>query len=449
MTENKYEIERIENLIENKQFAELKKYLELINGADFPSIFEEIDTKDVIILFRLLEKEKAAEVFAELDSDLQERLINSFTDVELKSVVDELFMDDTVDMIEEMPSDVVKRILKSVNEKDRKIINEILNYPDDSAGSIMTTEFIDLKENMTVADAFEKIRKTGVKKETVYNCYVVDMNRKLLGVVDTRDLLISDRNEKVMDLIDTDIVEANTHDDREDVAKLFDKYDCIAIPIVDAEKRLVGIVTVDDAIDVLVEETSEDFEKMAAMSPTEDSYFKTNVFQHAKNRIIWLLVLMVSSIFTGLIITNYENAFAAVPILVAFIPMLMDTGGNCGSQSSTLIIRGLATDEIRLKDFFKAMWKEFRVSILVGLILAIFTAARITIQYHDIKLALVVSLTIAGVVVIAKLLGCILPMAAKKLKLDPAIMAAPLITTIVDTCSVLLFFNIAVLILNI
>lgn len=449
MKEKDYDVEEIQKLIENKKIAELKKYVESINGADFPSIFEEVNDEDVIILFRLLDKEKAAEVFAILDSDLQERLINSFTDVELKNVINKLFMDDTVDVIEEMPSNVVKRILKSVNEKDRKIINEILNYPDESAGSIMTTEFVDLKENMTVEDAFKKIKKTGVKKETVYNCYVVDMNRKLLGVVDTKDLLIADRDEKVMNLIDTDIVEVNTHEDREDVAKLFDKYDCIAIPVVDGEKRLVGIVTVDDAIDVLIEETSEDFEKMAAMSPAEDSYFKTSVFQHAKNRIIWLLVLMFSSIFTGLIITHYENAFAALPILVAFIPMLMDTGGNCGSQSSTLIIRGLATDEIKPKDFLKAMWKEFRVSILVGIILAVFTAARIMIQYQNPKLAIVVSLTITGVVIIAKLLGCILPMIAKKLKLDPAIMAAPLITTIVDTCSVFLFFNIAVWILHI
>ena len=442
-------IEKVLELIENKQFIELKKYLSTVNTADFPSIFEEVNDEDVIILFRLLDKEKASEVFAILDSDLQERLINSFTDTELKRVLDELYMDDTVDMIEEMPANVVKRILQSVNEKDRKIINQILKYPEDSAGSIMTTEFVDLKENMTVSDAFNKIRKTGVKKETVYNCYVVDMNRKLLGVVDTRDLLLSDQNENVMNLINTDIVEVNTHEDREEVAKMFDKYDCVAIPVVDAEKRLVGIVTVDDAIDVIAEETAEDFEKMAAMSPTEDSYFKTSVFQHAKNRIIWLLVLMVSSIFTGLIITHYENAFSAVPILVAFIPMLMDTGGNCGSQSSTLIIRGLATDEIKLKDFFRAAWKEFRVSILVGAVLAAFTAIRILIQYHDTKLALVVSLTIAGVVVIAKFLGCLLPMLAKKMKLDPAIMAAPLITTIVDTCSVLLFFNIAVLILNI
>ena len=442
-------IEEVLKLIEQKQFSELKKYLSNVNSADFPSIFEEVKNEDVIILFRLLEKEKAAEVFALLDADLQERSINSFTDVELKNVVDELFMDDTVDMIEEMPSNVVKRILKSVNEKDRKTINQILNYPDDSAGSIMTTEFIDLKENMTVEEAFRKIRKTGVNKETVYNCYVVDMNRKLLGVVETRDLLISDSTEKVIDLINTDIVEVNTHVDREEVAKLFDKYYCIAIPVVDDEKRLVGIVTVDDAIDVLVEETSEDFEKMAAMSPTDDTYFKTSVFQHARNRILWLLVLMISSIFTGLIITKYENAFAAVPILVAFIPMLMDTGGNCGSQSSTLIIRGLATDTIKPKDFWKAMWKEFRVSLLVGIALALFNGIRIMIQYRDLKLAEVVSFTIIGVVILAKLLGCILPMTAKKLRLDPAIMAAPLITTIVDTCSVFLFFNIAVLILNI
>ena len=305
MIQNNFEIEKVLELIENKKFIELKKYLENVNGADFPSIFEEVNDEDVIILYRLLDKEKATEVFALLDSALQERLINSFSDVELKNVVDKLYMDDTVDMIEEMPSNVVKRILKSVDEKDRKIINEILNYPDDSAGSIMTTEFVDLKENMTVEEALEKIKTTGLRKETVYNCYVVDMNRKLLGVVDTRDLLLSERDEKVINLIDTDIIAVNTHEDREEVAKLFDKYDCIALPVVDNEKRLVGIVTFDDAIDVLIEETSEDFEKMAAMSPTEDSYFKTSVWQHAKNRIIWLPVLMVSSIFTG--IFNFIN----------------------------------------------------------------------------------------------------------------------------------------------
>ena len=428
MLEKNFEVEEVLELIEQKKFNDLKKYLERINGADFPTIFEEINDEDAIIVFRLLDKEKGAEVFAELDSDLQERLINSFTDVELKSVVDELFMDDTVDVIEEMP---------------------LLQYPEDSAGSIMTTEFVDLKEDMTVAQAFEKIKKIGLKKETVYNCYVLDKNRKLVGVIDLKDLLVSERDELVKNLIDTDIVAVKTIDDREEVAKAFDKYGYVAMPVVDKEERLVGIVTVDDAIDVIVEEASEDFEKMAAITPTEEGYFKTSVFQHAKNRILWLLVLMLSSIVTGTIITNYEEAFAALPVLVAFIPMLMDTGGNCGSQSSTLIIRGLATDEIKLKDFFKALWKEIRVALIVGVILAIANGIRICIQYKNFKLALVVGLTLIGVVTISKVLGCMLPMLAKKLKLDPAIMAAPLITTVVDTCSVLLFFNIAVAILHI
>ncbi len=449
MLEKNFEVEEVLELIEQKKFNDLKKYLERINGADFPTIFEEINDEDAIIVFRLLDKEKGAEVFAELDSDLQERLINSFTDVELKSVVDELFMDDTVDVIEEMPSNVVKRILRAVSDNDRKIINEMLNYPEDSAGSIMTTEFVDLKEDMTVAQAFEKIKKIGLKKETVYNCYVLDKNRKLVGVIDLKDLLVSERDELVKNLIDTDIVAVKTIDDREEVAKAFDKYGYVAMPVVDKEERLVGIVTVDDAIDVIVEEASEDFEKMAAITPTEEGYFKTSVFQHAKNRILWLLVLMLSSIVTGTIITNYEEAFAALPVLVAFIPMLMDTGGNCGSQSSTLIIRGLATDEIKLKDFFKALWKEIRVALIVGVILAIANGIRICIQYKNFKLALVVGLTLIGVVTISKVLGCMLPMLAKKLKLDPAIMAAPLITTVVDTCSVLLFFNIAVAILHI
>lgn len=449
MLEKNFEVEEVLELLEQKKFNDLKKYLERINGADFPSIFEAVDEKDMIIIFRLLNKEEAAEIFAELDSDMQERLINSFTDKELKYVMDNLFMDDTVDMIEEMPSNVVKRILKNVSESDRKTINEILNYPDDSAGSIMTTEFVDLKENMTVEDAFQKIKNIGLKKETVYNCFVLDVNRKLLGVLDLKDLLVAERDEKITDLMDENVVTVTTLDDKEDVVNTLAKYDYVALPVVDKENRLVGIVTVDDAIDVMQDEVSEDFEKMAAMQPNDEDYFKTSVFAHAKNRIVWLLVLMLSSIVTGTIITNYEEAFAALPILVAFIPMLMDTGGNCGSQSSTLIIRGLATEEIKLKDFFKALWKELRVSILVGSILAIANGIRILIQYRDLSLALVVGLTLIGTVSISKCLGCCLPMVAKKLKLDPAIMAAPLITTIVDTCSVLLFFNIAVAIMGI
>lgn len=448
MLEKNFEVEEVLNLLEQKKFNELKKYLERINGADFPSIFEAVDDKDMIIIFRLLNKEEAAEIFAELDADLQEKLINSFSDAELKYVVDNLFMDDTVDMIEEMPSNVVKRILKNVNEKDRKIINEILNYPDDCAGSIMTTEFVDLKENMTVEEAFAKIKKIGLKKETVYNCYVLDQNRKLSGVIDIKDLLVADRNEKIEDLMDDNIITVTTLDDKEDVAKIFDKYDYVALPVVDKEHRLVGIVTVDDAIDVMKEEASEDFEKMAAISPNEDGYYKTSVIDHAKNRIVWLLFLMFSSIVTGAVITHYEQAFAALPILVSFIPMIMGTGGNCGSQSSTLVIRGLAVDEIKPKDFLKVWWKEIRVAMIVGIIMAIVNCIRILIQYHDLQLGIVVGLTLVITIGIAKSLGCLLPLICKKLKLDPAIMAAPLISTILDTCSCLVFFNVAVMIMG-
>lgn len=449
MLERNFEVEEVLELLEQKQFNKLKEYLGRINGADFPSIFEALDEKDMIIIFRLLNKEEAAEIFAELDADLQEKLINSFSDAELKYVVDNLFMDDTVDMIEEMPSNVVKRILRNVNEKDRKVINEILNYPDDCAGSIMTTEFVDLKEDMTVEDAFAKIKKIGLKKETVYNCYVLDKNRKLLGVIDIKDLLIADRTEKIKELMDENIITVTTLDDKEDVAKIFDKYDYVALPVVDKEFRLVGIVTVDDAIDVMKEEASEDFEKMAAITPNEDGYYKTPVIVHAKNRIVWLLFLMFSSIVTGAVITHYEQAFAALPILVSFIPMIMGTGGNCGSQSSTLVIRGLAVDEIHSKDFLKVWWKEIRVAVIVGIIMAIVNCIRIYIQYKDLQLGLVVGLTLIVTIMISKSLGSMLPLICKKLKLDPAIMAAPLISTMLDTCSVLVFFNIAVAIMHI
>ena len=449
MLEKNFEVEKVVSLIEEKKFNELKQYLERINGADFPSIFEEIKDEDVLIVFKLLNKERAAEIFAELDSDLQERLINSFSDIELKNVVDELFMDDTVDIIEEMPSNIVKRILSTVNQKDRKIINEILNYPDDSAGSIMTTEFIDLKENMTVDEAFAKIKKIGLVKETVYNSYVLDRNRKLLGVIDIKDLLVADREQKINELMDTNIIPVSTLTDREEVVKIFDKYDYVALPVVDKEERLVGIVTVDDAIDVMIEETSEDFEKMAAISPNEDGYYKTTVVTHAKNRIVWLLFLMFSSIITGAVITHYEQAFAALPLLVSFIPMIMGTGGNCGSQSSTLVIRGLAVEEIKTKDFLKVWWKEIRVALFVGIIMAIVNGIRILIQYKDLQLSVVVGLTMIVTIAIAKSLGSMLPLICKKLKLDPAIMAAPLISTILDTCSVLVFFNIAVAIMKI
>lgn len=313
----------------------------------------------------------------------------------------------------------------------------------------MTNEFVDLKENMTVAQAFEKIRKIGLDKETIYTCYVLSTSRKLKGVVTAKDLLLADTEKLIKDIMDTNIISVNTLEDKEIVAKTFDKYDIIVLPVVDMENRLVGIITIDDAIDVIQDENTEDFEKMAAMLPHEETYFKTSVFSHAKSRLLWLLVLMFSAMITGGIITNYENAFAAVPLLVSFIPMLMDTGGNCGSQSSTLIIRGLAMEEIKTKDFLKALWKELRVALLVGILLAIINAIRIQIQYNDLKLGITVGITLVATVILAKSLGCVLPMLAKKLKLDPAIMAAPLITTIVDTCSVLIFFNIAIMIMNI
>ncbi len=440
--------EKLEGLIEEKKFNDLRKYLESMNSADFPSLFEEVEDEKMIVIYRILSKEKAAEVFAELDSDIQEKLINCFTEKELKDVIDELFMDDTVDLIEEMPSNVVKRILKNMKGADRKIINELLNYPEDSAGTIMTTEFVDLKENMTVEQAFDKIRKIGLQKETVYNCYVLSTDRKLKGIIDLKDLLVAEKDEKLKNIMNVNVITANTLEDKENVAKMFDKYNFFALPVVDKEKRLVGIITIDDAIDVLQEEVDEDFEKMAAITPSEDTYFKTSVFKHARNRIVWLIVLMLSSIVTGAIITKYETAFAALPILVAFIPMIMGTTGNCGSQTSTLIIRGMSNDEIETKDYLKVVWKEFRVAILVALMLGIANGARILLQYKDLKLAIVIALSLLGTVVLAKFLGCTLPILAKKIKIDPALMATPVITTISDMCSVLIFFKIATIVMG-
>lgn len=440
--------EEVEKFIEERRFNDLRKYLESMNSADFPSLFEEIDEEKIIVIYRILSKEKAAEVFAELDSDVQEKLINCFTEKELRDVINELFMDDTVDLIEEMPSNVVKRILKNIKSTDRKVINELLNYPEDSAGTVMTTEFVDLKENMTVEQAFDKIRKIGLQKETVYNCYVLSTDRKLKGIIDLKDLLIAEKEEKLKNIMNVNVITTNTLEDKENVAKMFDKYNFFALPVVDKEKRLVGIITIDDAIDVLQEEIDEDFEKMAAITPSEDTYFKTSVFTHARNRIVWLIILMLSSIVTGAIITKYETAFAAVPILVAFIPMIMGTTGNCGSQTSTLIIRGMSNDEIELKDYFKAVWKELRVAILVALMLGVANGLRIWFQYKDLNLAIVIALSLLGTVILAKFLGCSLPMLAKKLKIDPALMATPVITTISDMCSVLIFFKIATIVMG-
>ena len=443
------EIEEIKELVENKRFTELKSKLAEMNSADISEILDELEDKEsVIIVFRLLTKEKAGITFSHMESDMREKLISDLTDKELKNVLDELFMDDTVDLIEEMPSNVVPKILKAIPKEDRKVVNELLKYPDDSAGSIMTTEFIDLKEHMSVEEALKRIRKIGIDSETIYTCYVLNEERILKGIINIKEILLSNKETKIGSLMETNIISVNTLEDQEEVAKKFDKYDYFALPVVDYENRLVGIVTVDDAINVLQDEVAEDFEKMAAITPNEDGYFETSVFKHARNRIVWLLVLMLSAAFTGGIIEQYEEAFAAVPLLVSFIPMIMGTGGNCGSQSSTLIIRGLATDEIKIKDIFRALWKEIRVSILVGITLAVVNGIRIIIQYQNVQLAIVLGITLIATVTISKILGCLLPMIAKKLKLDPAIMAAPLITTLVDVCSILVYFQIATTIMG-
>ena len=373
---------------------------------------------------------------------MQTYLVTMFTEKELKELLDDLYMDDTVDMLEELPANLVKRILATVSASDRSMINQLLNYPEDSAGSIMTTEYVDLREEMTVGQAMAHIKKTGIHKETIYTCYITE-RRKLVGIVSAKDLMTTDDNVPIKDLMETEIISVYTHADQEQVAQLFTKYDLLALPVIDQDGRMVGIVTFDDAMDVMVDEATEDITKMAAINPSEKTYFETSVLQHAKNRIPWLLILMFTSIITGTIITRYENAFAAIPLLVSFIPMLMDTGGNCGSQSATLIIRGIALDEIRFTDLFKVMFKEFRISLIVGAFLAVANGVRIFIQYHNPGLAVVIACSLMGTVIMAKLVGCILPLLAKKVNLDPAIMASPLITTLVDTFSILIYFNIA------
>lgn len=373
---------------------------------------------------------------------MQTYLVTMFTEKELKELLDDLYMDDTVDMLEELPANLVKRILATVSASDRSMINQLLNYPEDSAGSIMTTEYVDLREEMTVGQAMAHIKKTGIHKETIYTCYITE-RRKLVGIVSAKDLMTTDDNVPIKDLMETEIISVYTHADQEQVAQLFTKYDLLALPVIDQDGRMVGIVTFDDAMDVMVDEATEDITKMAAINPSEKTYFETSVLQHAKNRIPWLLILMFTSIITGTIITRYENAFAAIPLLVSFIPMLMDTGGNCGSQSATLIIRGIALDEIRFTDLFKVMFKEFRISLIVGAFLAVANGVRIFIQYHNPGLAVVIACSLMGTVIMAKLVGCTLPLLAKKVNLDPAIMASPLITTLVDTFSILIYFNIA------
>ena len=434
-------------LLEQRQFKAVRSILDVMNEVDIASLLSELTDKELALAFRLIPKDKAAEVFSNMDTSMQTYLVEMFTEKELRELLDDLYMDDTVDMLEELPANLVNRILDTVSASDRKMINQLLNYPDDSAGSIMTTEYVDLREAMTVAEAMAHIKKTGIHKETIYTCYVTE-RRKLVGIVTAKDLLIADDDAKIKDLMETEIISVTTHTDQEEVAQLFTKYDLLALPVLDTDNLMVGIVTFDDAMDVMVDEATEDITKMAAINPSEKTYFETSVFKHAMNRIPWLLILMFTSIITGTIITNYENAFAAIPLLVSFIPMLMDTGGNCGSQSSTLIIRGIALDEIQFKDIFRVIFKEFRISLIVGAALSVTNGLRIYIQYRNPALALVIALSLIGTVMMAKIVGCILPLVAKKVHLDPAIMASPLITTLVDTFSILIYFNIATLLFN-
>lgn len=429
-------------LLAQREFKAVRSILDVMNEVDIASLLSTLSDKELALAFRLIPKDKAAEVFSNMDTSMQTYLVTMFTEKELKELLDDLYMDDTVDMLEELPANLVKRILATVSASDRSMINQLLNYPEDSAGSIMTTEYVDLREEMTVGQAMAHIKKTGIHKETIYTCYITE-RRKLVGIVSAKDLMTTDDNVPIKDLMETEIISVYTHADQEQVAQLFTKYDLLALPVIDQDGRMVGIVTFDDAMDVMVDEATEDITKMAAINPSEKTYFETSVLQHAKNRIPWLLILMFTSIITGTIITRYENAFAAIPLLVSFIPMLMDTGGNCGSQSATLIIRGIALDEIRFTDLFKVIFKEFRISLIVGAFLAVANGVRIFIQYHNPGLAVVIACSLMGTVIMAKLVGCTLPLLAKKVNLDPAIMASPLITTLVDTFSILIYFNIA------
>ena len=441
--------EKALTLLGEKKFSQLKQLLSEMNPVDIAGILEEMPQESLPLVYRLLPKELAAEAFAEMDKDLQEILIQAFSDKELQEVLDELYLDDAVDIIEEMPANVVKRILRQTKPEVRKKINEILHYPEDSAGSIMTIEYVDLKKDMTVEDAFSRIRAIGVDKETIYTCYVTNQDRKLEGLVTVRELLLSPKTAVIGDIMQTHVIAASTLDDKEAVANQLQKYDFLALPVVDQEYRLVGIVTFDDAMDVLQEENTEDMEMMAAITPTGKPYLKTNTIELWKKRVPWLLLLMVSATFTGKIIRAYESALAAQVVLTAFIPMLMDTGGNAGSQTSVTIIRGLSLGEIRMSDLFKIIWKETRVAILCGLTLSLANFSKMMLLDRvGLSVSLVVCLTLVVTVTIAKITGCVLPIAAKRIGFDPAVMASPFITTIVDALSLIVYFNFASMLLH-
>ena len=441
----------LNKLLEEKKYQTLKDVMVTMNGADIAAVFEDLDQDRTPLLFRLLPKELAAETFTELSPELQEHLIRGFSDRELREVVSELYVDDAADMVEEMPASVVKRILAQADPEMRKEINEILRYPENSAGSIMTTEYVSLRPQMSVAEAIQRIRRTGVDKETIYTCYVTK-DRRLLGTVSVKDLLLaSDDNTPVSEIMDENVISVTTLTDQEEVAQMLSKYNFLALPVVDTDQRMVGIVTFDDAMDVLVEETTEDIQKMAGMLPSEKTYLRSNAWDLFKHRIPWLMLLMVSATFTGMIISNFENALAAQVVLTAFIPMLMDTGGNSGSQASVTVIRALSLGELELNDLPAVVWKEIKTAVLCGVALASLCFLKIMLFDRlllgnsgiSIMTAFVVCATMAVTVLIAKMVGCTLPMLAKSLGFDPAVMASPFITTIVDALSLLVYFGIA------
>lgn len=451
--------EEILELIEGKQYVKLRERLSEMNPADIALIFEDVPAKELPVIFRILPKELAAEVFVEMEPDMQQLLIEAFSDTELREIMNELFMDDTVDIIDEMPATVAKRIIAQTDPNTRQMINRLLAYPDDSAGSIMTTEYIDLKRDMTVSEAFDRIRAVGIDSEMIYTCYVIDRERHLQGIVTVKDLLLSDKESILANIMDESIIFASTVDDKEQVAGQFEKYDLMALPVVDKENRLVGIVTVDDAIDVMQEEATEDIEKMAAISPSTRTYFHTGIFSTFKARIPWLMLLMISATFTGAIISGFEEKLTVLPALIAFIPMLMDTGGNCGSQSSVTVIRGISLGDIEFRDIFRVLWKELRVALLCSVSLATVNFAKMLLVDHlllhsfdagmQVAETAVVCLTLFFTVIIAKLVGCLLPMLAKKIGFDPAVMASPFITTIVDAISLFIYFETAIALLGI
>ena len=441
----------ISKLQSDKKYKTLRDVLSTMNPADIAAVFEDLEEERLPVLFRLLPKELAADTFVEMEPEAQELLIQGFSDSELKEVLDELYLDDAVDLVEEMPANVVKRILRQADPDMRASINELLRYPEDSAGSIMTTEFVSLRPQQTVEEAFRRIRRTGVDKETIYTCYVTDNANHLIGIVTVRELLLSDYDDAIGSIMTPNVISVGTHEDQEEAARMCSRYAFLALPVVDGENRLVGIVTFDDAMDVIEEETTEDMEIMAAITPSDKSYMRSGVLQIWKQRIPWLLLLMISATFTGIIITNFENALAAQVALVGFIPMLMDTGGNSGSQSSVTIIRGLSLEEIEFTDLFQVVWKEIRVAVLCGLCLALACYAKIMLIDRMLMgndavtpaIALIVCLTLAVTVLMAKTVGCTLPILAKKIGFDPAVMASPFITTIVDALSLLVYFGIA------